>query len=214
MASLIRFDGIRIDFKGVPLFTDLNFNISTGDKILLYGRSGIGKTTILRILMGFNQTNAGIVYYNEQPISHKNIWELRRQIAYANQDLDIGEGIVYELIKDIFSCRVNSGIDISIGSIEKYLKLMQLDQEILNKEYVELSGGEKQRIILTIALLLDRPIILLDEPTAFLDIEMKKKIIAHFTNCPATVLAVGHDPQWLERSHIRIIDLESKNANT
>ena len=88
------------------------------------------------------------------------------------------------------------------------MDFLRLPASVLDDEYEKLSGGEKQRIAILIALLLKRNIFLLDEVTSFLDAELKKKIITFFTqNREWTVLAISHDPDWLDADNIKVIRL-------
>ncbi len=87
---------------------------------------------------------------------------------------------------------------------------LELEGNILDKNFQELSGGEKQRIGILIALLLNRDIYLLDEVTSALDMNLKKKVSDYFLSREdLTLLVISHDREW-ERDWIEIIDLESR----
>ena len=89
---------------------------------------------------------------------------------------------------------------------------LELEDNILDKNFQELSGGEKQRIGILISLLLDRDIYLLDEVTSTLDMNLKKKIADYFlAQEDWTLLVISHDREW-ERDWIEVIDLENNRT--
>jgi len=81
----------------------------------------------------------------------------------------------------------------------------ELDKSILHSDLSEISGGEKQRIAIIIALLLERKIFLLDEITSALDNESKQSVVDFFLDLDATVIAVSHDQGWARDGSLKTI---------
>ena len=212
--SEIRFENISVTFNDSYLLQNLDFTVERGDKVLIYGESGIGKTTVFRLLLGFEQPTAGSIYVGNKKLDACSAWDLRKNVAYVSQDLDIGSGPVLHVIRAILSFKVNSSIIVDEVIIEKYLKFFRMKSSILHEPYEKLSGGEKQRIAIVIALLLERSIFFLDEVTSSLDEELKEKVIRHFTqNNDWTVLSISHDRDWLNAPGMKVVPLPRKNAD-
>jgi len=91
--------------------------------------------------------------------------EVRRQLAYVPQNPDIGEGKVRGLIESVFDHKANRELSLDQGELGELLEQFSLEQDILEKNHQDLSGGEKQRVAIIIAVLLRRCIFLLDEFT-------------------------------------------------
>ena len=87
------------------------------------------------------------------------------------------------------------------------MKLFDLDESILEKRVSELSGGEKQRTGIAVAILLGREIFLADEITASLDKELKKRVAGYFAESKFTVVAVSHDSEWIETGKFRVVEI-------
>ena len=208
-SSMIRFHNVHIRFKETPLLQNLTFTVKAGDKMLFYGKSGIGKTTIFRLLLGFEEVQTGRIYFNEQPLDAETCWDIRHKTAYVSQDPDIGSGKVEHMLERIFSFKANQHIGLQKGKLEDLMDFLRLPMSMLDDDYEKLSGGEKQRIAILAALLLERDIFLLDEVTSSLDTELKHKIIERFMqNRKWTVLDVSHDAAWLDAENIRVIKLD------
>jgi putative ABC transport system ATP-binding protein len=91
------------------------------------------------------------------------------------------------------------------------MKELELEKDILDKNFENLSGGEKQRIGILIALLLERDIFLLDEATSALDSELKKKVVDHFLKHEEwTLFIISHDREW-ERDKVEIVEIEKED---
>ena len=87
------------------------------------------------------------------------------------------------------------------------MKELELNQDILEKNFENLSGGEKQRIGILIALMLERDVFLLDEVTSALDSELKKKVVDHFLKHKDwTLFIISHDREW-ERDGVEIVEI-------
>lgn len=209
--EIIRYEGIDISYDGVKIISDFNLSITKGEKILVKGDSGTGKSTLMKLLLGFAQQSRGNLYFQEELVDENLVWEMRKKVAYVPQVLDIGKGNVDNFINVILSYQVNR-TTLNYSRINYFLNLFNLKRDILNKDFEDLSGGEKQRIAIIISLLIDRYIYLLDEPTSALDFHLKKKIIDYFLeNENLTVFIVSHDKEWV-RDGVKVVDIT--NCNT
>ncbi|WP_340818957.1 ATP-binding cassette domain-containing protein [Methanolobus sp. WCC4] len=207
--GILDIQNLSISYDSRPILSGFDLSVSKGEKILIKGRSGIGKSTIFRLIMGFGVQDSGGISMDGVPVDADNIWDMRKRIAYVSQDTDIGEGKVADLIGEIFSFKANRGA-YEEDDLERIMSDLSLSPRILNKEFTKLSGGEKQRITLLMALLSGKDIFLLDEVTAELDSGLKQKVVEMFFDDPQwTVLAISHDREWENRA-TKVIDLSGK----
>ena len=205
---MIRFEDVTVARKGIHILKDFNLQVSRGNKVLIYGNSGIGKSTVLKLLLGFTRPDSGAIYFEDKRIDKKHVWEVRKRVAYVSQDLDIGEGNVSGFMDSVLGYNVNKAIQQHQAKRTDILDFLELEPGILDKSLDEISGGEKQRIALATAMLLEREIFLLDEVTSAIDTKLKKKVVDYFTSVAgATVLVVSHDAHWLEGSRLRVVRL-------
>ncbi|NLK62165.1 MAG: ABC transporter ATP-binding protein [Fusobacteria bacterium] len=193
---MIEFKNLNLKFNDKIIFENFNYKIEKNDKILLNGKSGTGKTTLFRIICGFESVNSGEILYNNEILSHKNIHKIRNKIAYISQDVDLSNDTVSNILHEIYSYRGNKNLEYDEIKIKKLLKEFLLEEDTLNKNVRDLSGGERQRLGIIISILLDREIYLLDEITSGLDETLKFKIIDYFLNSDKTILAISHDTHW------------------
>jgi len=208
---MISLKDITVKFNDAYILKDFNLTIEKGEKVLISGKSGIGKSTLLKLLLGFALPDKGSIHFNDSILDKNNIWEFRKSVAYVSQDLDIGEGEVKELIKKIFMFKSNSEAAFSKDNLTDLIHVFELDEEILSKNYEELSGGEKQRIVIIISILLNREIFLLDEITSALDENLKKKVIDYFLDWnDLTVIIISHDTDYIQTNKLRKIKLEAQ----
>ena len=192
---MIEFRNVSFKFSENSI-KNFNQTIKESEKILFKGKSGIGKSSLIKAILGFAKYE-GDILYKGSVITSKNVWDIRKQIGYVSQDNEIGEGTVREITDDIFLFKTNREFKKqNQNKIRELFEYFELDFAIYTKNYSELSGGEKQRISILISILLDREIYLLDEITASLDIDLKEKVVKHFERIPATVISISHDPQW------------------
>ncbi|MCK4941506.1 ATP-binding cassette domain-containing protein, partial [candidate division WOR-3 bacterium] len=105
--SVIRFENVSVQFNQNLLFERLNFDVEKGEKLLVYGRSGEGKTTIIRLLLGFECPREGNIYFEGKLLDRKTVWDVRKEIAYVSQNLDIGAGRVTALINRVLKYKAN-----------------------------------------------------------------------------------------------------------
>lgn len=191
------------------VLNDFSFEIAAGDKVNISGRSGIGKTILIRLLLGFEKPDNGDIFFENEPLTDVSVWNVRRRVAYVSQDLNIGRGKVHAFFDETLSLKVNlPQKPNSPAEIKCLLKYFELPESILGKNIEELSGGEKQRIAIINALLLKRRIFLLDEVTSALDKSLKIKVLDYFLlNPDFTVLYISHDnylPSGIELKTLKL----------
>ncbi|MFO7821441.1 MAG: ATP-binding cassette domain-containing protein [Lentisphaeria bacterium] len=192
--NIFRFANVTASNREIPILENFDLTVKAGEKVVLKGRSGIGKTTVLRLLLGFRKPDSGRVFFRDEEVDEDTVWKVRREVAYVSQDVALGHGTVADFIDTVFSYRANQGRRPDGGRINSFLKTFELPEEILDKELADVSGGEKQRIAVLVALLLGRKTFILDEITAALDPDLRDKVMGFFLHDPAvTVLAVSHD---------------------
>lgn len=190
------------------LFDNFSLSFDEGEKVLLFGKSGTGKSSLLKLLLGFVRQNAGEILINGDKLDKKQVWKLRKTTAYVNQNLEIGEGSILEYLREFLSLKSNADVEFDEQEITKYIEFFELPPDLLEKNIEDISGGEKQRFAIITSILLNRDIYLLDEITSGLDSEMKQKVADFFANeFSKTLLIVSHDEIWKEFPNIRTITL-------
>jgi len=193
---MIRYEDVHLDFSGKAVFSGFNLKVSENEKLLISGPSGCGKTTLFRILLGFEKVDAGRVFCGDLEVTAPNIRAIRNQLFYLSQDIDFRNAPVAAVLDEIFSFEANRDIKPVRAPQRQYMQLLELEDELLKQNMPELSGGERQRLGLLVCFMLNRPIWLLDEPTASLDKDLRKKLLDHVMAAKKTVIIISHDNIW------------------
>ncbi|MBN2435751.1 MAG: ATP-binding cassette domain-containing protein [Spirochaetes bacterium] len=204
---MITFESISLNFDDKILFENFNHKFEKGSKTLIYGNSGKGKSTLLRMILGFQSEYRGKISFNGTPLSPETINRVRSQCSYVSQDVDLPDDTVKNVIDSIFMLKANRKITPDYDLFNKMAKDFQLPTGLLTKPTSELSGGERQRTGLIIAFMLKRPVLLLDEPTSAVESSMKNTIVSKIMESNKTALIVSHDPEWRDSSEINILEI-------
>ena len=173
---------------------DISFELPAHGTMSVLGKSGCGKSTLLKLIAGIEFQDSGTIYLNERDISNFN--PNQRNIVYLFQEallfphLNVYENISFGLrIRKETSTQIKSKVDAMLQSLEL--------TEHVKKMPHQLSGGQKQRVAFGRALIINPPLILLDEPFSSLDVEIRasmqqlyKTIAKQFD---ITALFVTHD---------------------
>lgn len=190
----IELKDVTVLFAGRTVLDGFSISLPPGAKALLTGPSGSGKSTVLRCLLGFVTPQSGSVHIQGEPMTADTVWSLRRHVAYVGQEPDLGRGRVTEILEQPFHFRANAALRDNLQHVPELFERFGLDQHLLEKEAPDLSGGEKQRVALIGALLLDRHIFLLDEATSALDPVSRDAVVDYFrARDDITALFVAHD---------------------
>lgn len=193
------------------MLLDLDFEIKENEFVTLYGASGSGKTTTLRILSGLSEADFGIIkVHNSTWLDTNKKIQLppqKRKIAYVFQDYALFPNMS---VRENLSYALEKGQDKTI--IEELLSLMELEQ-LQHQRPAQLSGGQKQRVALARALVQKPSILLLDEPLSAVDNEMRVKlqdyIIQAHRKYKLTTILVSHDISEIYKMSDQVIVLEN-----
>lgn len=192
--SAIKVRELAVSFGALPLFEAVSFAISEGEHVALTGPSGCGKSTVLRCLLGFVAPVAGEVLVQGQPLNAATVWALRGVLAYVPQEPDLGIGTVRGFMERPFHYKINHGCDQAMERLPELMQAVDLEMGLLDSDVDTLSGGEKQRVALVSALLLERPILLLDEVASALDRDSRDRVWALLAQqTHKTILGVVHE---------------------
>lgn len=208
---MIKFNNINLEYSGKEVINNLSLSIKQGEKIVITGKSGSGKSSLLAMVLGFVTPDTGQINFNGIEITEKSIWHIRKKIAYIDQDVNLGSGKLSELLESVSNLKENSNLDFSESKINKLIKHFDFNSDIINKNVEELSGGERQRLAIIIAILLERKVFLLDEITSALDKNLKKKVANYFIKRDDyTCLITSHDYEWIDNPYVKVFNLETK----
>jgi iron complex transport system ATP-binding protein len=162
------------------LLSEISTRLYPGEIIALMGSNGSGKSTLLRTLTGFQQPLSGEVLLNDRNISDFSMRERARFISYVSTEpVRVGNMTVFDLValgRYLYSGWWGNLSDEDHSMINHCLNLTGM-KGFENRQLESLSDGERQRVMIARALAQDTPVMVLDEPTAFLDVRNKYEII-------------------------------------
>lgn len=211
--SLVYFKNITKKYNESVILDNVTFEVKTGEFVSLIGKSGVGKTTLFRILLREEEPTKGKVFFDNKDV-HKmrppEITYLRRRIGIVFQDFKLlATKTAFENVA--FALEVAGYSDKEIKqNVQEALKLVNLTDKADNFPY-QLSAGEKQRIAIARAFIQRPDIILADEPTGNLDPLNSWEIIrllVKINEFGTTVILASHDKEIINVLGRRVISLE------
>ncbi|WP_330163497.1 ABC-F family ATP-binding cassette domain-containing protein [Paenibacillus woosongensis] len=234
MTMVLTVKGLRKEWNGEALFTDLSFEVGSGERVALFGRNGSGKTTLLQGLLGKISFEEGRVH-RVLPLEE---WGWMEQQVDLDSPLTLLEyvqsrsGEIYELKKELeqLQSRMGSG-QASEASVERYgliyerymqlggydwevkaekrLGQMNLPPELWNLPFDRLSGGQKTRAQLAALMVREPKFVLLDEPTNHLDTQSLNDLEEWVRTYEGTILYVSHDRTFMDRTATSVLELHA-----
>lgn len=217
------------------VLNNLSFDVKTNERVALIGSNGCGKTTTLKIIMGIESYDSGnisirkeskIGYLTQIPpkeddnVSARSVYlrgvkeliNLENKINDFVENMSSNEKDIKLLDKLQEEFRISGGYSLK-EKIEKIRNGFKITNELLDREYNKLSGGEKTLINLASIILSNPDILLLDEPTNHLDIDTLEWFEEYLSSYNGTVVIISHDRYFLDRTVNKIIEIENGNAN-
>lgn len=199
--NLVQFNNVNKTILGKTLLKDINFSINEKDKIGLIGLNGVGKSTIINMILGKVSKDSGDIFVNSGCI----IGYLSQSYIFTDEN-----NTILEELKDVF--KDVEDIDLILSnevSINKVLNGLELE-EISNMKVNMLSGGQKTRVSFAKLLLKNPDILILDEPTNHLDLASIEWLEEYLKKYNKAILLVSHDRVFLDNVCNKIWEIENK----
>ena len=198
----------KYDNEGKNIFSNFNLSVENGQKILIHGDSGKGKTTLLNIILGFLKPIKGNIVFNNNTVTSKhNIWQ---NMAYLPQDvfiiedtleknITLGENVNSKNYTKFKNSIKKSGLNFLINDLPNGIK------SFIGENGMTISGGQKQRIALARAFYFEKKILILDEATSSLDQNSENEIYKQIEKLnDITLFVISHKKVPFIKFHKKI----------
>lgn len=199
---MLEVNNISIRFGDEQVVQNFSCRVEKGGLACLVGRSGCGKTSLLKSLIGLTPYCGGGIKIAGASLNESTCAYVRKITAYLPQELVFPNDDVMDIVYQTFRIGGVKNIRLSIPLLHQNLSRLGLEPELLDKRMAEISGGQRQRLMIAVLGMLDKQIWLLDEPTAALD-EKSRDLVIKFlldARCEGkTIVAVSHDPVFASR---------------
>ena len=210
--EMIRLEHVTKSFGRYKALDDVSIVVEEGEFLTVIGRSGCGKTTMLRMINGLQKPDSGKVYAAGEDVGEADLIRLRRKIGYVIQNKGLFPHMTVE--KNIIYVPVISGQKDKRQNrklAEELIGLVGLEREMLDRYPEELSGGQQQRVAIARALAMNPQILFFDEPTSALDPELTGEILKVIRDLAAehiTMVIVTHEMNFARDISDRIIFMD------
>ncbi len=214
---MLTFNSVDFNYKNQPVFSDLNLQIEQGEFVFMIGKSGVGKTTLLRMIFMDLFPDSGYVEvgdYSSETIQEKDLPFLRRKVGMVFQDFQLlSDRNVYDNLAFVLQVTGNPRKVIK-KKVMNALSEVGLAHKQKNMPH-QLSGGEKQRVAIARAMINDPFLILADEPTGNLDPETSEEILTilkKINTRGTSVIFATHNYELVRKFDAKIIKLDGGKA--
>ncbi|MCO7121381.1 ABC transporter ATP-binding protein [Ihubacter massiliensis] len=211
--DMIRLEHLSKSFGGRKILDDFSLAVKEGEFLTVIGRSGCGKTTMLKMINGLHQPDSGKIFVQGQDIGETDIIELRRSIGYVIQNkglfphMTVEKNITYV---PVISGRKNKAENLQLA--RRLIETVGLEEDMLERYPSELSGGQQQRVGIARALASDARILLMDEPFGALDEitkrAMQDEILSLHRSLGITIVFITHDIREAMKLGDRVLVME------
>lgn len=199
---------INVSFSyesGIEILKNISFIAGRNEAVGIIGANGVGKSTLLRILVGLELNFTGKVFVNQIPVAKKTLPEIRKKIGYLFQDSD-NQLFTQTVYDDVAFAPRNYGFKEKEVEecVENALKAIGITH-LKNKQVHKMSGGEKKMASIATILAMTPDIILLDEPTIALDPKNRRTVINILNSLEYIKIIASHDLDMILETCDRVI---------
>lgn len=208
MSCSIGLKNLSIKSENRVLFNNINLNLKHKEKIAIIGENGIGKTTLLRAIVGLKESLGEIEIFHNLLQNKRDFIEARRKVGFLFQDPD-DQFITPSVLEEVAFNLINQNIpqDKAILKTKAFLKQFGI-LHLQNRIPTHLSGGEKKLVAL-LSILIDEPeILLLDEPSNYLDKNSISKIQDILITIDKSMIIITHDLNFVKPIVSNIYELK------
>lgn len=194
----IKINKLYFNYNGTrPLFNGIDLNIKGGDHIAFVGESGNGKSTLIKLIMGYYHVDDNMIFIDNQDINKINIESLRKEISFVNQNSKLFNASIYDNIS-YGNGLTHDEIDLMIQKMGIGRVFTGLRDGLNSNAGVngdQLSGGQKQMVHILRAMGKKNKIVIMDEPTAAIDVNNRELVIKAIKEMSKgkTLLLITHD---------------------
>lgn len=186
--TLISFSDVSVSFGGRDIFTGLSFSVSMGERVLLSGRNGSGKSTVMKLICGGDIPYSGSIYMGSG-----------LKISYVPQDASWLSGSLYDYAE-------KNGADTSL--MFAILRKLDFSREMFDKDMSSFSSGQKKKVLLAASLCSSAHIHIWDEPMNFIDVISRMQLERLIDEYRPTLIFAEHDRAFCENAADKIISLD------
>ncbi len=227
--TLIDIKDVSISYFEKQLYKNVTFEINEGDKVIILGENGSGKTTLLKLILGIEKGDSGsieiaeglkITYLDQffpikgdsivkdllnQPFQY--IIDVEKEMNHIAEKLGDNPELMDVYTEKLEEFESKGGYDY-ITTLEKFISIFGFT-DLLEREFITLSGGEKQYLRLAMTIFGEGDIIVLDEPSTFFDKKKNKWLINYINESDKTFLIVAHEQEFMLSVPNKIIDIDN-----
>jgi osmoprotectant transport system ATP-binding protein len=196
-ARVLAVENVSKSFDGHAVLQPMSHVFRVGQTTVVAGPSGCGKTTLLRLLLGLLQPDTGTVRLDAEELTVANAGRLRLRVGYVIQQGGLFPHLTARDNVSLMADYMGHPSDAVCARIGELAELVRMPAEMLARFPQSLSGGQRQRVALMRALMLDPPVLLMDEPLGALDpmirFDLQQELKEIFARLNKTVVLVTHD---------------------
>ena len=217
LEGAIELRGVSFSYDGrEPVLEGVSFAIKPGEHVAIVGPSGVGKTTLISLLLRFYRPTSGEVLFDDRPASCLEVISLRRRLGYVSQSTLLMSGTIRE---NLLYGNADADEDAMVAAarvagIHQFIEgLDEGYDSAVGERGVNFSEGQKQRLAIARALIREPDIVVLDEPSSALDVATERSVFAQLPTAVRnkTLLVVAHRPSTIQAAD-RVLVLKDRGV--